>query len=86
LEKRAKNIIIVASICEVAGTIAGSGAGNSAAKGMGPAVNVKSYDWTNDTSEAVENIVGKGMLHGELVGVLSEFPSECYHLLVCKLF
>ncbi|NOY63754.1 MAG: M6 family metalloprotease domain-containing protein, partial [Gammaproteobacteria bacterium] len=35
----------------VAGTIGGSGAGDVAATGMAPAVQLRSYDWTNDISE-----------------------------------
>lgn len=35
----------------VAGTIGGSGSGNNAAAGMAPAVQLRSYDWNNDTNE-----------------------------------
>ncbi|HPA45804.1 MAG TPA: S8 family serine peptidase [bacterium] len=35
----------------VGGTIGGAGKGSALAKGMAPAVSLRSYDWTNDTSE-----------------------------------
>lgn len=54
----------------VAGTLAGSGAGDASARGMAPSLQLHSYDWTNDLSEmrAASGLVLSNHSYGQIAG------------------